>query len=301
MFYLVPVDFAVVTAYQPIGDLVTLARAAEEHGFRALSVADHVVDLETLATPYPYQASGERRWTPDVDWPDPWVTIGALAQVTTRLQLFTSIYVAAARNPFVVAKAVGTASALSGGRVALGVGVGWCREEFDLLEQDFGTRGRRTDEALALMQDLWRPGWTEFDGDFYSCERLVMKPEPPQPIPIWVGGISGPALRRAARHDGWVSDMSTVDEAIATATELSKLRAEAGCDLAAPYDVVVALTDAITPADFARAAAGGVTLVMTMPWLYYYGPDATLEQKVDGIRRYREDVMDRIDGMPASG
>ena len=124
--------------------------------------------------------------------------------MTSRLEFFTSIYVAAMRNPFVVAKAVGTAAALAGGRISLGVGVGWCREEFDLLEQDFGTRGRRTDEALALMKDLWRPGWTEFDGEFYSCERLVMKPEPPGPIPIWVGGISEPALRRAARHDGWV-------------------------------------------------------------------------------------------------
>jgi len=291
MFYLVPVDFAVVTAYQPIGELVTLARAAEEHGFRALSVADHVVDLETLATPYPYQASGNRRWTPDVDWPDPWVTMGALAQVTGRLEFFTSIYVAAMRNPFVVAKAVGTAAALAGGRISLGVGVGWCREEFDLLEQDFSTRGRRTDEALALMKDLWSPGWTEFDGEFYSCERLVMKPEPPGPIPIWVGGISEPALRRAARHDGWVSDVSTVDEAAGTAARLAALRAELGRDPAAPYDVVVALTDAVTPDDFARAAAGGVTLVMTMPWLYYYGADATLEQKVDGIRRFGDDVI----------
>jgi len=294
MFYLVPVDFAVVTAYQPIGELVTLARAAEEHGFRALSVADHVVDLETLATPYPYQSSGNRRWTPDVDWPDPWVTVGALAQVTNRLEFFTSIYVAAMRSPFVVAKAVGTAAALSGGRVSLGVGVGWCREEFDLLEQDFATRGRRTDEALALMQDLWSPGWTEFDGEFYSCERLVMKPEPPGPIPIWVGGISEPALRRAARHDGWVSDVSTVDEAAGTAARLAALRTELGRDPAAPYDVVVALTDALTPDDFARAAAGGVTLVMTMPWLYYYGPDATLEQKVDGIRRFRYDVIEPL-------
>ena len=294
MFYLVPMDFAVVTAYQPIGELVTLARAAEEHGYRALSVADHVVDLETLATPYPYQASGNRRWTPDVDWPDPWVTMGALAQVTTRLQFFTSIYVAAMRNPFVVAKAVGTAAALAGGRISLGVGVGWCREEFELLEQDFTTRGRRTDEALALMKDLWRPGWTEFDGEFYSCERLVMKPEPPGPIPIWVGGISEPALRRAARHDGWVSDVSTVDEAAETAARLVALRTEAGRDLSAPYDVVVALTDAVTADDFARAAAGGVTLVMTMPWLYYYGQDATLGQKVEGIRRFREDVIDPL-------
>lgn len=282
-----------VTAYQPIDHLVPLARAAEEAGFRAFSLADHVVDLEDVATPYPYTSDGRRRWEPDVDWPDPWVTVGALAQVTTRLQFFTSIYVAAMRNPFVVAKAVGTAAALSGGRVALGVGVGWCREEFELLEQDFGTRGRRTDEGLALMRELWKPGWTEFDGEFYRCDRLVMKPEPPGPIPIWVGGLSDVALRRAARHDGWVGDMTSTDDAIDIARRLRALREESG-RADEPFEVVLALTDALTPDDFARAAEGGVTLTMTMPWMYYCGQQAPLQDKLDGIRRFGEDVIDKL-------
>ena len=213
-----------VTAYHPIDQLVPLARAAEEAGFAALGLADHVVDLETIATPYPYTPDGARRWQPDVDWPDPWVTIGALSQVTTRLRFFTSIYVAAMRSPFVVAKAVGTAAALSGGRVALGVGVGWCREEFELLEEDFATRGRRTDEGLELMRELWRPGWTKFVGEFYSCERLAMRPEPPGPIPVWVGGMSDAALQRAARNDGWVGDLATIDEAVALAADLRRRR-----------------------------------------------------------------------------
>lgn len=282
-----------VTAYQPIDHLVPLARAAEEAGFRAFSLADHVVDLEDVATPYPYTSDGRRRWEPDVDWPDPWVTVGALAQVTTRLQFFTSIYVAAMRNPFVVAKAVGTAAALSGGRVALGVGVGWCREEFELLEQDFGTRGRRTDEGLALMRELWKPGWTEFDGEFYRCDRLVMKPEPPGPIPIWVGGLSDVALRRAARHDGWVGDMTSTDDAIDIARRLRALREESG-RADEPFEVVLALTDALAPDDFARAAEGGVTLTMTMPWMYYCGQQAPLQDKLDGIRRFGEDVIDKL-------
>lgn len=282
-----------VTAYQPVEHLVPLARAAEAAGFRAFSLADHVVDLETIRTPYPYTADGERRWETDVDWPDPWVTVGALSQCTERLQFFTSIYVAAMRNPFVVAKAVGTAAALSGGRVALGVGVGWCREEFDLLEQDFATRGRRTDEALDLMKELWRPGWTEFAGEFYSCERLVMRPEPPSPIPIWVGGLSDVAFRRAARHDGWVGDLATVDEAVEIAQRLRKERAEIGRE-DVPFDVLPALTDAMTPDDFARAADGGVTMTMTMPWMYYYGRRATLEQKLEGIERFRADVIDPV-------
>lgn len=280
-----------VTAYQPVEHLVALARAAEEAGFRAFSLADHVVDLETISTPYPYTEDGARRWETDVDWPDPWVTVGALSQVTTTLQFFTSIYVTAMRNPFVVAKAVGTAAALSGGRVALGLGVGWCREEFDLLEQDFATRGRRTDEGLALMKELWSPGWTQFAGEFYSCDRLAMRPEPPAPIPVWVGGLSDVAFRRAARNDGWVGDLATVEEAIGIAQQLRKVRAELGRDDSTPFEVIPALTDAILPDDFARAADGGVTMTMTMPWMYYYGRRATLEQKLEGVRRYGEDVI----------
>ncbi|KAA1422003.1 TIGR03619 family F420-dependent LLM class oxidoreductase [Nocardioides humilatus] len=282
-----------VAAYQPVDQLVPLARAAEEHGFRAFSLADHVIDLEEVATPYPYTPDGKRRWEPDVDWPDPWVTVGALAQVTTRLQFFTSIYVSAMRNPYVVAKAVGTAAALSGGRVALGIGVGWCREEFDLLEQDFTTRGRRTDEGLALMRELWKPGWTEFEGEFYSCDRLVMRPHPPAPIPVWVGGLSDIALRRAARNDGWVGDMATVDEAVEVAQRLRRLREEQGRG-DVPFEVAPALTDALTPDDFARASEGGVTLCMTMPWMYYCRQDAPLEAKLEGIARFREDVIDKL-------
>lgn len=289
-----------VTAYQAVEQLVPLARAAEEAGFRALSVADHVVDLETVRTPYPYTATGDRRWAQDVDWPDPWVAVGALAQATTRLQFFTSIYVAAMRNPFVVAKAVGTASALSGGRVALGVGVGWCREEFDLLEEDFRTRGRRTDEALDLMRELWSPGWTEFSGEFYSCERLTMRPEPPGPIPVWVGGLSDVALRRAARHDGWVGDMATVDDAIAVAARLREMRAEAGRDLEAPFDVVPALTDALRPEDFARAFEGGVTMTMSMPWMYYCAMDAPLADKLAGVARFGEEVIAPVKALLAT-
>lgn len=283
-----------VAAYQPVDELIPLALAAEEAGFRAFSLADHVVDLEKLATPYPYTADGSRRWATDVDWPDPWVTVGALAAVTERLQFFTSVYVAALRDPFSVAKAVGTASALSAGRVTLGVGVGWCREEFDLLGQDFSTRGRRTDEGLALMKQLWEPGWTEFSGEFYACERLVMRPHPPGPIPIWVGGLSDVALRRAARHDGWVGDMATVDEAIEVAGTLRTLRAEAGIDPSAPYDVAPALTDAVTPEDFLRAVEGGVTMTMTMPWMYYCRGEATLQDKLEGIERFRADVMEPV-------
>ena len=281
--------FAVVSAFVPTHEIPAIAVAADELGYDSLTIADHVVDLEQLETPYPYEASGHRRWDPSCEWPDPWVLVGSLAAVTTRLRFFTSIYVAALRSPFQVAKSVGTAAVLSGGRVSLGVGVGWCREEFELLGQEFGDRGRRTDEALELLGKLWSPGWTEHDGEIYPTPRLVMRPEPETPVPILVGGLSDVALRRAARHDGWVGDVCTTDEAIALATRLRGLREEAGAS--GPFEVIPALSDAILPDDFARAREGGVTQVMTAPWRYYFGRRANLEQKIEGMHRFHDDVL----------
>jgi alkanesulfonate monooxygenase SsuD/methylene tetrahydromethanopterin reductase-like flavin-dependent oxidoreductase (luciferase family) len=151
--------FAISLAFQPVDQLVALAREADACGYDALAIPDHVVELENLATPYPYTSDGRRRWDHSAEWPDPWVLTGALAQVTQRIRFFTSVYVPALRSPYQVAKSVGTAAVLSGGRVALGVGVGWCREEFELMGQDFSTRGSRTDEALELLQAR-RPGTT---------------------------------------------------------------------------------------------------------------------------------------------
>jgi probable F420-dependent oxidoreductase len=288
------VRFSISTAFQPVDHLPTLARAADRLGYHSMSVPDHVVDLEELATPYPYTADGGRRWTHDTAWPDPWVLIGSLAAITTRLRFLTSVYVPAIRSPFQVAKSVGTAAVLSGNRVSLGVGIGWCREEFELLREDFTTRGKRTDEALALMAELWKPGWTEFEGEFYTAPRLAMEPTPTERIPVIVGGLSEVAFRRAARHDGWVGDLYTIDEATAHAAQLAEVRREVGAE--GDFSVIVALTDAFLPEHFERAEAGGVTDCWTMPWAYYHGLECTVEQKVDGLERFAQDVIGPLHG-----
>lgn len=284
--------FSLSTAFLPVDELVPLAQAADRLGYHALALPDHVVDLEELATPYPYTADGARRWASGTPWPDPWVLVGALAALTTRVRFFSSVYVPALRNPFQVAKSVGTAAVLSGNRVALGVGIGWCREEFTLLEQDFSTRGRRTDEDLALIKELWSEGWTSFEGVFRSVPRLTMDPTPSAPVPIYVGGLSDVAFARAARHDGWIGDIYTVDEAAAHARRLHELREEQGAS--GDFSVIVALGDAFLPEQFAEAEERGVTDVMTMPWAYYVGLEATLEQKLDAMERFAEDVMSRV-------
>jgi probable F420-dependent oxidoreductase len=286
------VRFSISTAYLPTEQLVDIAKAADELGYDSLAIPDHVVDFETLSTPYPYTSDGKRRWGFDAQWPDPWVLAGALSTVTTRLRFFTTVYIPAMRNPFQVAKSVGTAAVISGNRVALGVGIGWCEEEFELLEQGFRTRGRRTDEGLALMKQLWEPGWTEFHGDFYDAPRLVMEPTPTEQVPIYVGGLSEIAFARAARHDGWVGDMYPTEEAIGWARRLGEVRDDAGAT--GDFAVCVALTDAFLPDHFAHAEEGGVTDCMTMPWMYYAGRDASVVEKVEGMARFAAEVIEPL-------
>jgi probable F420-dependent oxidoreductase len=281
--------FSINTAFLPTEQLVDIARAADALGYHGIAVPEHVVDLETLRTPYPYTPDGQRRWSLDAQWPDPWVLIGALSAVTTRLRFVTTVYVPALRHPLTVAKAVGTAAVLSGNRVALGVGIGWCEEEFELLGQDFHTRGRRTDEALALCRAMWTPGLKSFEGEFHSVPPLAMEPTPTEQPPIYVGGLSEVAFRRAARHDGWVGDMYRTDEAIAHAARLAEVRRDQG--RTGDFEVLVALTDAFLPEHFRRAHDGGVTECMTMPWAYYHGMDATLAQKLESMERFAADVL----------
>ncbi|HEX9834865.1 MAG TPA: TIGR03619 family F420-dependent LLM class oxidoreductase, partial [Mycobacterium sp.] len=270
----------VSAAFLKTSDVVEIAKAADDLGYDGLGIPDHVINLETLKTPYPYTKDGKRRWEAFTDWPDPWVLIGALATVTTRLRFVTTVYLPAMRDPYSAAKSIGTAALLAGGRLELGIGVGWCEEEFTLMGQRFDRRGKRTDEMLELMKELWKPGWTEFDGEFYQTPRLEMEPTPP-PIAIYVGGLSDIALRRAARHDGWIGDLINTDQAIERVDKLRGLRAEKGLSMD-DFVVITPLTDAFTPEHYDRARAGGIDGIITMPWMFYSGPQASLDEKIDG-------------------
>ena len=220
--------FYVSIAFRETKEAIEIARAADDLGYDGVGIPDHVINLETLATPYPYTRDGKRRWEAFTDWPDPWVLVGAMAQVTTRLKFVTTVYIPAMRDPYAAAKAIGSAAYISDGRVELGIGVGWCREEFELMGQEFSRRGKRTDEMLALFRELWSPGWTEFSGEFYTAPGLEMEPTPPR-IPIYVGGLSDVALRRAARNDGWIGDLISTDEALVRVARIREVGACPRC------------------------------------------------------------------------
>lgn len=286
--------FVLPVAFNEPGQLFELATTADTCGWEALSVSDHVVHLEKLDTPYPYTADGSRRWQAFTPWPDPWVTIAALAAVTQRLRFTNNAFVLPLRNPFLVAKAVGTAAVLSSDRVTLTIGVGWSPEEFALMEQPFRSRGRRADEMIEVMRKLWSGQMVEHHGTFYDFERLEMTPAPSAPVPIWVAGISEFALRRAARlGDGWLSDLQTSDE-IATCIEtLRRLRGDSE-RAGEPLEVMASASDAYDLDGYRRLEDAGVTHILTIPWLFYHGATDRLDHKCDGIRRFADDVISRM-------
>ncbi len=285
--------FVISGAFHPADHLVPMAKAADEAGYEAISFSDHVVYPETLDTPYPYTEDGSRRYDENTDFPDAWVVAGALSSVTTRLRFTTNVFVLPMRNPFAAAKAVATAAALSNDRVTMTIGVGWSNVEFELMGQEFRRRGARADEMIEVMKKLWTGEMVDHEGEFYRFDRLKLTPpHPAKPIPIWVGGISDLALKRAARNDGWLSDLQTSAEILECIEKVRCYRAELGRE--GPFDVMASASDAGNIERYERLREGGVNHILTMPWVFYHGMTDELEKKIDGLQRFAEDVIAKM-------
>lgn len=286
--------FNVATAFADLQHLCSIAATAEECGYDGIAVSDHVVHPERILSTYPYTEDGQPRWQPSTPWADPLVAIGAMSGATERIRFITSVFVLPMRNPFLVAKAVGTAQILSRGRVVLGIGLGWMKDEFELLGQNFHDRGRRTDEMVDVLRTLWRGGMVEFHGEFYDFERLAMNPAPETPVPIFVGGFSEPALRRVARlADGWISDTHSAAELEALVGRIAELRRETGRD-GLPFEVVGACTELVDLDGYRRLEDAGVTHMTTMPWLRAGALDPPLDAKRDALRRFADQFVAKL-------
>ena len=283
-------EFCFSATFSSAEDLVPLAEAGDEHGWSTMTVSDHLINpVETRST-YPYTKDGTRRWAMGTHWPDPWITIAHLSAVTTRLRFLTTVYILPARTPVHVAKQVGTAAVLSRNRVDLGIGMGWMEEEFDAMGVPFAQRGKRADEMIEVLHKLWSGEVVEHHGQFFDVPALEMLPAPTERVRISVGGTSDAALRRAARNDGWVSDLHTLDELSDIRRRIEGFREEYG-RTDQPFAVYGSLKDAWDLDGYRRAADAGVTHLVTMPWYFYDGPEADLSGKLDGIKRFADDII----------
>jgi probable F420-dependent oxidoreductase len=192
--------------------LAHLSQTAEQCGFESLWTVEHVVIPKDYQSPYPYSKSGKIPGGEDVAIPDPLLPLSYAAALTKKIRLATGIVILPQRQPLYLAKEIATLDLLSGGRVILGVGSGWLKEEFDALGLDFNARGPRTDEAIQAMRACWREDPSSFRGRHFSFGPVRCFPKPTRnDVPIHIGGHSPAAARRAGRlGDGFFPAISEV-------------------------------------------------------------------------------------------
>jgi probable F420-dependent oxidoreductase len=264
-----------------------VAAAAEAAGFATLWAGEHVVMVDEPASRYPYAPDGRIAVPAAADWLDPLIALSFAAAATRRIGLATGVVLLPEHNPLLVAKQAASLDVLSGGRLTLGVGVGWAREEFAALGVPFARRGARATEYVAAMRAVWRDDPAGFAGEFVAFDRVRVNPKPVHGrIPVVVGGNSDAALERAARWgDGWYGfNLGSADAVRERVAELRARTRAAGRD---PAALTVAVAPG-QPADVAELAAAGVTqlvLVAAPP-----GDPADAAAWVDGLRQLPDGV-----------
>ncbi len=280
--------------FLPLEEVRDLVVASDRLGYSGGYFSDHLFNPRVLSSRYTYSKvpDGSPFWEKETAWPDPMCLISSLAAVTDTLTFTTGVYIAPVRDLITVAKTVGTTAVLSGNRVRLGVGVGWCKEEFVQTGQDFHNRGKRLDDMIPALRALWKGGWVEYHGTHYDVPECQMNPAPTEPVPIICGGDSEPALRRAVTLcDGWVNTGAVdPDEAFAQVERVQDALRAAGRERE-PFSIYVAVK-AFPDLDlYRRLEDAGVTDLLCAPWM---GVQPTGRDTPETIRAARLDLCEQF-------
>lgn len=265
-----------------------ICRTAEQAGFESLWGGEHVILPTHIESRYPYTADGRIPAEPDTPIPDPLIWLAFAAAAAPTLRLGTCILIVPQRNPLVLAKELATLDCLSGGRVELGLGVGWMKEEFDALGVSWDRRGARNDEYVAAMRALWKAPHASFHGEFVDFDSVTCSPRPVNgTIPIIVGGDTDAAIRRAVRlADGYFPGEGDVDRLGGLIRRVREGAESAGRD---PASIEInamfgqQMADPVAGAE--QLAALGVTRAM-VPAFFFAGPGG-----LDRLREFAERVI----------
>ncbi len=245
--------------------IARVARRAEELGYDSLWVSDHIIFPTELRSAYPYSPDGKLPLDPTNPLLEPFTVLSYAAAVTKTVKLGTSVVIVPYRDPIVTAKIISSLDVLSNGRFIFGVGVGWLDEEFRALRLNMKDRAAQTKEALAVMKACWTQDDPEFHGKFFDFSGIKFAPKPrqaPHP-PIWFGGNSLPALKRAVEQgDGWHSVWMTSEEIANTAKTLRDLCAKTGKDFAKfPLTINVNHKVPLTVENVKKYEAAGISMM----------------------------------------
>ncbi|PKW15608.1 TIGR03619 family F420-dependent LLM class oxidoreductase [Saccharopolyspora spinosa] len=287
--------FTLSVAMSPLDQLTELARAAEECGYASIALPDSLFYSEQVSAEYPYTPDGSRMWTAETPWVDPLVAAAAMGSVTSRLRFYTSVLKLGPRNPVLLARQLASVAVLTGDRFGLGIGLGWAPEEFEWCGAPYAKRGARVDEAIEVLRLILGGGMVEHHGEFFDFDRLQMSPAPSQPVPIYIGGHTKAALRRAARvGDGWASAMMGIDELRTTIDQLTELRSSYG-RAGEPFEIQAVCVDSFGVDGYREQAEIGVTDAIVVPWLLDgHGFDADLATKQASIAKFSETVIENV-------
>lgn len=272
--------------------LIEIARFAEEMGFHGLMSGDHAVYPESIVPNYPYSESGVPPMQPDDEYPDQTAIFAAMAAVTSKLLFTCGVYVLPLRNPHEVARASATLAILSDNRFILGVGIGWMKEEFDIYGVDFHQRGKITDEIIEVLQSLWSGQMVEYHGAHFDFPRVQLSPAPSTHPPIYVGGSSEIALRRAARvGGGYIGAGTAPDDVGPLLQRLNELRQEYGRDHL-PFEAMIGISASPSLTLYQRLADRGLESTVAPPFQYALGKKhSTVDEKKQFMETYAESIM----------
>jgi probable F420-dependent oxidoreductase len=273
-----------------------VAASLEANGFESIWIPEHLVFPAEMPPTYPYSDTGFPPVTSDTPAYDPWVILSYLAASTERIRLATNIYILPLRHPLQTARSVVTVDRVSGGRVTLGIGVGWLADEFEYLGLDFGSRGRRTDAAIEAIRRLWSEEVIEAHDEFFDYGPVKFQPKPLQKpsIPIEVGGASGPALRRAGRlGDGWIEIGSkSLEDFQAKLAVVEAARRDAG--RAGPFEVTASGALASDLDGYRRLEELGATRIVTGPRPRVGETRLTPSDVADWAKRFADEIITRF-------
>jgi probable F420-dependent oxidoreductase len=264
------------------------ARVVEEAGFESLWAVEHVVMPVEYASVYPYDPSGRSPFDVHTVQPDPLIWLAYVAAATTRIRLGTAVLILPQHNPVILAKTLASLDRISGGRMMLGTGVGWVREEAVAVGSSFHDRGRRASEYIRAMRVLWNQPVASFEGEFVNFSGVVCEPRPMQTggVPIHVGGHSPAAARRAGRlGDGFYPlgiDPDSLGDLLRVMEDAAR---EAGRD---PRAIEITCSGAPQPDLAGRFRDAGIDRMVVFP------PTGDLEKLPSLLETFRRDAIEKL-------
>lgn len=270
---------------------VPLAKAAEEAGYSSFTVPDSVCYPKESDSKYPYTPDGNREFLDGKPLIEPFVLSALLAGATEKLRFTTFVVKLPIRHPVLVAKTVSSLARMSNNRFGFGVGVSPWPDDFRIMNAEWKGRGPRMNEMIEIIRGLESGEYFEFHGKYYDVEPIKISPVPTEPVPILVGGHAEPALKRAARlGDGWMHAGGDPAELQGYMKRLNELRREYGRENK-PFEVHVISLDAYSVDGIKRLEDQGVTDAIVGFRDVYTAPDIPLQDKLDALRRYADDVI----------